>query len=354
MRAPYTFGLAQEDDRVETAALGPPGGRVLAIASAGEVPLALLAAGADRVDAVDVDAAQLHLVQLKLAAVQCLEREEAIRFLGFLPASAEERRRWLDGVRPALPSASRDFWHQHRRVAYGGAIWAGRAERLAWLLRLATRVSFGRELRGLLEAPTLSAQRAIAARHTSGVLRAVIRVAFQPALLRLRGMAPDSLRAPGPTLAELSEQRFGALFTATLARENPYLQLHARGRAPSLECVPSYLTSSGFAALRGRQRELTLIEADVASQLRAAPARYDRVHLSNIADWMSPASFDNLLRLLVKALRRPARVLWRRVLVAGSIPRELAGELVVDHALAARLAAVDRFPFFRLVPASVC
>jgi S-adenosylmethionine-diacylglycerol 3-amino-3-carboxypropyl transferase len=354
MGAPYRFGLAQEDDRVDALALDLPGGHVLAIASAGEVPLSLLAAGAERVDAIDVDPGQLHLVHLKLAAVRCLEREEAIRFLGLLPASGAERERWLRGTWAVLPSASRAFWQEHGRAIRRGVIWSGRAEGLVRLMRLATWLAFGRDLPRLLSASTLAEQRAIAAPHCEArVLRATIRLAFHPALLRLGGMDPENLRGPGLSLPELSLERFRSLFTAILARDNPHVQLRARGQAPSPDCVPRYLTAEGFATLRARHRELTLIEGDLASRLAAAPGRYDRVQLSNVADWMSPSAFDDLLRLLTRVLRRPGRVLWRRIVVERPVPCELAAELVVDHALAARLAAIDRFPFFRLVPASL-
>ena len=137
----YNFGLSQEDERSEAAALalGAHGGRdrVLSIASAGDMPLSLLALGAESVIAVDVDPRQLHLSRLKVAAVRRLDREEAIRFLGFMPASRQSRRRWLREVLPALPPDARLFWEWHEEDAAGGAIWAGRYERyISWLMRL--------------------------------------------------------------------------------------------------------------------------------------------------------------------------------------------------------------------------
>ena len=80
MRGLYNYGISQEDERTEAAALGLPGGRVLSIASGGDMALSLLALGADNVVAVDIEPAQLHLARLKLSAVLGLERLEAIRF----------------------------------------------------------------------------------------------------------------------------------------------------------------------------------------------------------------------------------------------------------------------------------
>ena len=66
MRALYNFGISQEDERTEAAALALPGGRVLSIASAGDMALSLLALGADEVVAVDIEITQLHLARLNV------------------------------------------------------------------------------------------------------------------------------------------------------------------------------------------------------------------------------------------------------------------------------------------------
>ena len=62
----YNFGISQEDERTESAALRlTPNDRVICIASAGEIPLSLAAMGVQHVTAVDIDPAQMALTKLK-------------------------------------------------------------------------------------------------------------------------------------------------------------------------------------------------------------------------------------------------------------------------------------------------
>ena len=353
----YNFGFSQEDELTEAAALGLPGGRVLSIASAGDMPLSLLALGAAKVVALDPAPSQLHLLRLKLAAVQCLEREEAIRFLGFLPATARERERSLALVLDRLPDATRRFWLEHRRAALRGAVWAGRFERFTRWMRLGLWPIFGRHLPGLMRASSLEEQRRHFARFLEhGLLRAAFRVAFHPSVFALRGIDPRSLRYKDERASLGSEyfDRFRALCTASPAATNPWLQLFSVGQVRSAACVPAYLTPDGFAAVRARSGDLTIVESDLLSYLRAVPdGQFDRAHLSNVVDWLGPNDFDELLHLLALRAARPARLVWRYIHLERPVPAALEGLLRIDAHLGTELEARDRFPFYRIVPATL-
>ena len=68
----YNFGFGQEDELTQAAAIEVENGNVLCIASAGDLPLSLLALGARKITAVDISESQLHLCLLKSAAIQGL------------------------------------------------------------------------------------------------------------------------------------------------------------------------------------------------------------------------------------------------------------------------------------------
>src|SRR5262252_7862567 len=72
-----------EDAAVVSAGLAPlEGARCLSIASAGDNALNLLAGGAAEVLAVDLNPAQLAVVELKAACFAGLSHGETVRFLG--------------------------------------------------------------------------------------------------------------------------------------------------------------------------------------------------------------------------------------------------------------------------------
>ena len=103
----FDFGFSQEDELVASAALDAGGQTVLCVASAGDVPLSLLALGARQIIAVDISEPQLHLCRLKAAAIQCLAREAAAGLLESGAAwatSPEEVAAQSDTVITCLPS----------------------------------------------------------------------------------------------------------------------------------------------------------------------------------------------------------------------------------------------------------
>jgi S-adenosylmethionine-diacylglycerol 3-amino-3-carboxypropyl transferase len=353
------FGLSQEDERTEVAALEPgPGDRVLSIASAGDMPLSLLAHGVARVDAVDIDAAQLHLLRLKAAAVEALEREQAMRFLGFLPAAGDERGVWLRAVLSCMPEASRAFWSAEERAVRAGAIWAGRYERyVRTLARLAIPFVGRRRVEGLFACTSLQEQRCYFDTHFErSRYRALFRLAFHPKVFSSRGMDPRSLRHRDSrlSLGDAYFEQFRALCTGTLARDNHLLQITLLGRVLSPDVAPHYLSAEGFEAARRALDRLRVRHVGLVEHLRSVPDRsIDKAHLSNFGDWLSQEAFDEVVRLVAAKMSSSGRLVWRYIHVDRAVPSEVAHRVRTDRALGDRLRAEDRFPFYAIVPARI-
>lgn len=359
MAAPYGFGLSQEDELTEARALQlERGDPVLCVASAGEMPLSLLAQGAGAVTAVDVDERQLHLSSLKLAAILALDRGEALALLGYLPASRAARRRDFQRLAPALDDAARRFWLGHLDAVERGVIWQGRYERYVRLLfTLARPVLARRSLEALFEQPSLEAQRAHFDRAIGRpAIRAIFRLAFAPRVFARGGMDPRSLRfrrSPEP-LGEQYFRQFRHFCTDHPARANPFLQLTLLGRLVDPAAAPACLSPEGTQAVRQRHAALSLRHQDVRACLAAEPVgTFRKVHLSNLADWLSGPEFDSLLRTLSARVARPGRAVWRYLHVNRAVPEDLRGALQVEDELGLRLAAADRFPFYGVVPVAL-
>jgi S-adenosylmethionine-diacylglycerol 3-amino-3-carboxypropyl transferase len=357
MSAPYGFGVSQEDERTEATALGLPGGRVLSVAGAGDTALSLLALGADEVVAVDVAIDQLHLAELKLAAVLALDREDAIRFLGFMPAERQQRQRWLTALHGNLPVAAREFWRAHESVALRGPIWAGRYERYVAALRTIAWPIAGPHLRNLCACATLPQQQACFARHFDRpLLRGVFRLAFAPRLYGARGLDPRGLQHHDPrrSLGLQFFDRFRAMCVTSPASENPLLQLHLCGTVSSPDVVPAYLTEHGAGLLRRRAAAITFVHASLQEFLEATePGRFDRFHLSNVTDWLPASSCDRLFERIAEKAAPPARLVWRYLHARPSIPQSCCRAIRVDEDLASTLGHSDRFPFYGIVPAEI-
>ena len=103
------YAQCWEDADVMLRGLDVRAGEVcLSIASAGENTLSLLTQDPSRVIAVDLSAAQLACLELRIAAFRVLEHAELLELCG----STESSRRveLYRRCRGALPGFARDFW----------------------------------------------------------------------------------------------------------------------------------------------------------------------------------------------------------------------------------------------------
>ncbi|HEV7758334.1 MAG TPA: DUF3419 family protein [Acidimicrobiales bacterium] len=253
-RPALLFGTMYEDAAIEAGAFRGRE-RVLAIASAGDVALALAAAG-HVVTAVDVNPVQIAYVGERLWGG---------------PRRPGQADRLLALGRRVLAPAG---WHRGR-LARLSALDAG-AEQVAEWHRL-----------------------------TTGVSGAALRALLAPAALGLGYRRPFAALA-GPLAHDLP-----ARIERGLARHpnrgNPFAPLLFTGRPPA----PVGL--DGAAA-----RAVTLVVDDVAAHLEAVPPRsYDAFALSNVLDG-APAGYRHRLRAAVRRAAAPGAVVVLRTLLPAS------------------------------------
>jgi betaine lipid synthase len=313
------------------------------ICSAGDKALAAALCGAVEVVAVDRNPAQVHLLELKLAALQGLPWEAFWAL--FAAGRAPQARSWYDGrLRRRLPAASRGYWdrwigvfdrglHEHSRLGAGTR-----------LLRRTVRVLAGRrELARLRDAVDVEAQSALyrtrlAARIWNPVTR---QLALRAGLLSRLNADPLQwqLLVQDRFLAGL-EARVDALLRRELLRENPFWHLVLTGRPCAPEHEVRIFDPAVHAALSRRAAAVVPRHAsllDVLAERR--PASLDAIDVFDAPDWMSAADRSALWQHGGRVLRPGGRLLVRSVLRQPAPPDPGAG-LVVD-APASALATRD-------------
>jgi S-adenosylmethionine-diacylglycerol 3-amino-3-carboxypropyl transferase len=317
------FTRAWEDDRLDLAALAiRPGERVLAVAGAGDVPLALAAAGAAEVVAVDLNPAQVRLTALKIAASHL---DPAERYRWFEVGRVEDpARRFRQVLRPRLEPADADFWDRHI------GIFELDFHRHAGVERSFARV--GRLVR--LIVPGLA--RRIEASDDPADQQRWWRSHVRP---RLFGPLTHWLARRTPVLAPLAPNRhelrrmresgyshaiadrIDGVLGRTLARRHPWWRPAFSGRVADPGDGAAWLDHVVAAALAASVGAIRLVRADLADVLAGSPpAHFDAVTLSNVPDWLEPAASLRLAEAIGHAVRPGGRVLVRSVLADGGLP----------------------------------
>jgi S-adenosylmethionine-diacylglycerol 3-amino-3-carboxypropyl transferase len=319
------FTRAWEDDRIDLAALAVrPTERVLAIAAAGDIPLALASEGAAELIAVDLNPAQLYLSGLKIAAA------------GW---DAVERYRWFEcgrvdrvdeayrtRLRPALMPDARAYWDVRIGAFTSGLHDSEGVGRTFNRLGAFVRFIVPGLARDLERVATPAAQLRLWHERVQGRLFNRVTDWFARHTPMLAPLAPhreelDRMRRGGYLRAV--ESRVEGIVGTVLVREHPWWAPAFVGRPVALGRGAAWLDPSRGTAVAAGAERIRLVRGDVAAVLDGLEAgSLDAATVSNVPDWLDAEAVRRLADALARALRPGGRVLIRSVLPDGGLPAD--------------------------------
>lgn len=337
----YDFGLSQEDANSEWNACNQVPGDFLCIASAGEVPLNLLALGAKSVTAIDFQSSQLFLSELKLKSACLWDGWEAAAFLGMRHEKKRTRILHYKELRKTLSDAAKDFWDKHLDVIEKGVIFQGRFERFIKKLSLTALVLIGKiKLLGLLEAENPLAY--FNANYANAKVKFLFKLGFREKRYAGKALPKVALQHNKMNLADSFLDGFRRLCTQTPPKENMFLQLFLFGKLLYKEALPPYLKSEYQERMQNHEQSLEWIKADVR-HIPLKAGGYDALILSNVCDWLSEKDFHHLLCQSIFFLKPQGRLFWRHLY--SNQQYDLEGFKKLDS-LSEFLEKKDLFPFY--------
>jgi S-adenosylmethionine-diacylglycerol 3-amino-3-carboxypropyl transferase len=347
LRPVILYSQCWEDVDVARAALRiRPGATVLAVGAAGDNALALLQDDPGRVLAVDVNPAQVALVNLKVAAIRRLaDAEEVRRFLGAAPCP--DRLALYDRVRPALAPESQHYWDANPEILEHGVIHAGRFERYLAVFRHAVLpvVPGRRAVRAMLGATSVADQRRVYAEHwDSRRWRLLFRFFFSRTLLERfgRDRAFFEQCEMGDIGGHYLERARHALTDLPIS-SNPYLTYMLSGVVGTGDRAPAYLDPAVQSMVRERVDRITVSTASVDAVLRTLPsASVDAFYMSDIFELSAPDEFAATLSEIARVGRPGARICYWSNLIPRHCPDALAGRIRSHPDEAETLNARDR------------
>jgi S-adenosylmethionine-diacylglycerol 3-amino-3-carboxypropyl transferase len=339
------FAQVREDPRAELAALCPgPDDEVVVVSSGGCTALSLLAAGAGRVVAVDLNATQNHLVELKTAAA-ALGARDATAFLGAQPSW--RRRATYASLRGGLTPAARRYWDERPRAIDTGVLGAGVSERFiagvvgALLLAVHPRSRVDR----LLACRTLAEQRALFEREWSTRRwRALFALLCNRLMLRTTYPSQFFAHVENPSFALHFRGLAERAITELPVSSNYFLHQMLAGRYPVgvPDGVPPYLSDRGAAVVASERGRLALVDGSMTEYLRTRPSgSVSAFALSNICEWMTPPEVDALFREVLRTAAPGARLVYRNFVGWTELPA-WCERIVPDDTLGERLSREDR------------
>ena len=342
------FAQVREDPTLEIQALRPAfEGRIAIIGSAGCTALSLIASGARDVVAVDLNATQNHLTELKAVAIAALGTEAALAFLGAVNGSARVRVVTYARLRAALSPAARAWWDDRLDEIRGGALGAGVSERLVrMVIRSLRLIGYGpARLQRLLACRTLAEQRDFYDREwNSRRWRTLIRLAL--GRKRLAGVYDPAF------FDRVENESFGDHFlrcmehglTELPVASNYFLRFMLTGAySGEPDALPPYLEREGTVAVAGGLDRLTIADGAMTEWLRTQPdASISGFSLSNICEWLAPDAIDALFGEIVRTAMPGAVLCFRNFLGWTEVPPAWRAIVIEDRARGAEMIQRDR------------
>jgi S-adenosylmethionine-diacylglycerol 3-amino-3-carboxypropyl transferase len=351
----YNYGISQEDALTEHKALKlTEGDTLLCIASAGEIPLNIAALAEVKIIAADVSADQLRLCRIKQTAARDSDSIRAASFLGYMAMCESDRERvFRDEIMQYLSEDDRQYWVKNQDAIRNGVINSGRFEKYMLKVTDAGRFIVGRKnLYSLFECSSVEEQKEVFDKKINGMLvRGIFRIAFHPWIYKNRGIDPAGLTHSGArNIGEFFFHRFRNFCCNTMARKNYFLQYTFFNRILFAEALPEFLQPAFHDRFARNISNIEYSETPIEKILEEAETgKFNKIHISNIGDWMSKESMSGMFRLISDKTLPGARIIMRYIHLNHKIPHSVPG-LIPDYDLGDNLVLEDRYPFYSVVP----
>lgn len=351
----FDFGISQEDPLSEQRILEiQPNDRILSIASGGEVPLAFLSLNENiRLSAVDLSESQVKLCRLKIHAAIHLDFPLNGCFLGYAKLDRKKRNELYHKI--ILPQLAEDdaiFWNQNIRFIEKGIVSAGRFEQYIGKMRLFANLIIGKNnIQRLIACQSLEDQKKvfydrIAPRKS---LQLLFKIAFHPAIYKKRGLQEQALIHASKTTGERFYRKFQDFCTATLAAENYFLQYFLTGICSREESFPEYLKPKNRNRLISNLSRFELTSNSFQNVLfEKGIGAFNKIHASNIGDWLSEVEFSELLGLFISNCSSGTKICYR-YLQKNHFQEITTNEYSIDEVISGKIEKMDRFPFYNIL-----
>lgn len=328
-----------------------PSDSVLSITSGGCNSLNLLVEGPARVVSIDLNPAQLALLELKIAAIRELTHEDFLELIG-----AEffgERKKFhpdyrlglYDRVAHHLSPSAREFWDRNPQLITSGIVMCGRVERFFTLYRKAHSLLYALDpVQKLFFCGSVEEQRRVYDSLPMGRWRFLNWVVLNRTILSAVKGAHSFRFVDEKEFDKNLNRKVDRAMRTLDNRGNWFFQLVLLGKFLSRESVPPYMLEANFSKLKENIDRIEVFRGVLTDVLKKyGPESFDKFNLSNITEWMEEEVFNGVMREVIALARPGARFNLRYTLArARNLDEANSRVMIPEPDLAARLHAQDR------------
>ncbi|RUR17838.1 DUF3419 family protein [Legionella sp. km535] len=334
------YSSANEDPRSELEGLKlNETDHVLCITGSGARPLDLLSQADCQITAVDFNAKQNYLLELKMAVINHLDYESMLDFIGVNPC--RHRDELYAKIKKDLSREAADFWQNQFSLIQSGVIYQGVWEH--YMRQIGSIVALQKKtLAKLFSCTSLEDQKRIwndewKSRFWSLIIYITGRRFIWKYILKEPGIAfvPRDF-----DISAYLHNRFDHIAGTQLFATNPYLNLIFLGQYHS-DCLPIHLQEEHFRQLKQRLGRIVIKNCSLEQILSESPNTFTAFSVSDFSSYANRNSYDVIWKHIIQAAQNNARFVERSFLVKYDLSEEAASHIMINQPLSQKLTEHD-------------
>jgi S-adenosylmethionine-diacylglycerol 3-amino-3-carboxypropyl transferase len=338
------FSSSNEDGETELAALAGSK-RILCLTGSGTRSLDMLLSDAQEVISFDVNPTQNALLQLKIAAIQTLEYEDFLSFLGI--GSRRVNSLYQSLVREKLSPEMRAYWDQNQKLLESGVWYQGKWEKLlGWNARLLNFFR-GQAIHAVMTASSVQEQGAIwQQRFNDSRLRSTIEMISRRWVWAWIMREPAGNFLPSSsTVGEKLANCFAHASKSYLFRESDFATLILKGKLQVGGAMPVHLRSENYELIRQRLPRLRVVQGGLAELNSSSILGVDGFSLSDFGSYCGPDVYAQCWRGIMSVAAPKAKFCERIFMNDMPLP---FNDIQEDHDLSSRLTNSDKAIIYKI------
>jgi S-adenosylmethionine-diacylglycerol 3-amino-3-carboxypropyl transferase len=322
-----------------------PGATLVSICSAGDNALAMLTLDPATVFVVDLSAAQIECLLIRMAAYRILEHAEFLQLMG--SRGGTNRAAHFDKVCSTLSQSSQAFWHKHRKaVLEHGLGGIGKFENYfrimrRWLLPLVHDRQTLDDVfvsRDKPERVTFYAER-----WNSWRWKMLLQVFFSRFTMGRLGRDPAFFDHVDGSVADHVARKIVHAAVELDPADNPYLHWILKGDHG--DALPLAWREENFATIKDRLNRIAIWQ-DSLETFVATGEKADGFNLSDIFEYMTPATFAQVYGAILSACNPGARLVYWNMMAPRRLPAQFSARVRTLGDVESRGKAIDKAFFY--------
>jgi S-adenosylmethionine-diacylglycerol 3-amino-3-carboxypropyl transferase len=315
---------------------------VLCITGSGARPLDLLIDHPQKIISVDFNAAQNHLLSLKIAAYHALTYEEFCEFLGLQVSS--DRQKVFEKLKPRLSEAQKVYWEKNYQLIEQGVLYCGTWEKL--LLGM-NKMAFFRKglIQQLFSAKNIEEQREIWNNQWKNTTWKLFLK-----LITNRFLWTKIIREPGALLIPESfdlykymNERLDYLANHHLLKTNHFANLMFLGEYKPACNLPLHLRKKHFETIKSRVENIEIVTDSLINVFndQSIMSKISAFSLSDFSSYSTESDYQEIWKRLLNHATTGAKFCERFFLVKRN-PEHFSSKIQRDSSLEIQLMETDQ------------